>query len=239
MPTQAFRDIDGQLANDLLNISVESGAIRVAQFRCDGTVTVARTEDSEGAPSIPTFEDGTLCLPSQYVSRGRHCTIEALNGSRLRVIDHDSTNGTRLDGRFVVREVVTATPCRLQLHPFELMISRQDDAPDTRPLRAAQRATSDLQVEDESGTILTPSGRIVRGLTPVQRELLETLIRRHPEWVSSAELATIAGGSGSSDQSVYSQIHLIRRRLDEAEVGAAELLVSRRRRGYSVTPRPL
>ena len=86
-----------------------------------------------------------------------------------------------------------------------------------------------------SGGRSLSTGESLDGLTPFQRELLGALIQRHPAWTTTEELAVIVGG-GTTGQSIYSQIHQIRRRIEDIAPGAPSLIRTQRGLGYSLLP---
>lgn len=65
-----------------------------------------------GVPcSIGRNPDNDLCLANVWVSR-RHCTIYVRQG-KLVLVDHNSTNGTFLNGKRITGTVLLPMPCWL------------------------------------------------------------------------------------------------------------------------------
>lgn len=91
---------------------------------------------------------------------------------------------------------------------------------------------------DGSGYLRTVGGTVLEGLTPRQLEIMALLVSSYPGSVTREELATISPGSPIPRSAFYNQIHQIRERLNDAEPGAAQYLVSQRGKGYGLTPRP-
>jgi len=219
----------------VLYIDLELNGIRVDSFEAVSPITVARAKVGEREPR---FVGTTLRLPSRCVSRARHCTIEPSSEGQVVVIDHDSTNGTAVNGRPVRRQLTVAAPCTVEIAPYELVVSRTRERYETAALRARPLISdADLQVDPRSGAIRLRDGSIVHGLSPLQHAIAATLIDRYPRPVASSELLS-AVNPGGSIQGLYTQINELRDRLEAIAPGGRELIWNRRSFGYSITPLP-
>jgi FHA domain len=162
----------------------------------------------------------------------------AVGGGQILVTDQGSTNGTLVNGRSVNRHVTVSTPCTVEVTPFTLVLRRERDDPPTETLRPrvpAERAA--LSLDPEVDCIRLYDGREVLGLTPIQHQILLSLIERFPAAIGAGEEAAVVSSTGSL-QALYTQIGELRSRLDEAALGARELIRSRRSFGYSIAPAP-
>jgi FHA domain-containing protein len=216
--------------SDRISVTVESGGLALGLFAHNSEIRVKRSIQLNDAPALA---GNVLCLPSRYISRNGHCLIAAVNHTQVLVTDLNSTNGTRVNGNPINSTLRVTAPCLVELFPFQLLVQRSRSPISTAPLRENSTPPPSLRFDEVSGDIRLPSGQTVPGLTPFQRAILETLIRRRPHWTTSAELALIVGG-GTTAQSVYNQIHQIRQCLESAERGAANLIRTQRGRGYSL-----
>lgn len=218
-----------------LFVDLELNGSRIASFEASSSLTVARAKVGEQRPLLVGT---TLRLPSRFVSRSRHCTIEPVEDGKILVRDYASTNGTAVNERPVDRELTISTPCTVSVAPFDLIVSRVRESYETARLRDRPlTGDADLRLDTQSGLIRLRDGTAVGDLSPLQHAIVVALIESYPRPMMSAQLLETVNPSGSL-QGLYTQINELRDRLEASAPGGRELIQSRRNFGYSITPLP-
>jgi hypothetical protein len=216
-------------------VTLELSGHRVAGPTPLMSLSVARARTSE---LEATFTQTSLRLPSRFVSRRVHCTVESTGEGTVRVCDRGSTNGTVVNGRRLDRSLTVSTPCSVEVGPYTLLVAGEPDEGPTAVLREhEQRSDAGLTFDPVSRLLRTYDGTVIDGISPLQEAIVALLLERYPEAVATAELLE-GVRSGGSNQALYSQINELRQRLDAEAPGAGELIRNRRNVGYSIAATP-